>query len=49
MKELDRDEECDIFGVGMDLLEEVCHWVCSLGFKKLKPGPACSLFLVIQM
>ena len=35
---------CGLFGVGVALLEEVCHWEWALGFQKLKPDPVCCFF-----
>ena len=37
---------CGLVGVGVALLKVVCHWGWALGFQKLKPGPAISLFLL---
>jgi hypothetical protein len=38
-------ERCDLSGVHLALLEEVCYLQGALGFKKLKPGPvALSLY-----
>ena len=36
---------CGLVGVGVALLEEVCHWGWALGFQKPKPG-ALSLSLL---
>lgn len=37
---------CDFFGVGVTLLEEVCHCGWALGFQKPKPGPVLFSLLV---
>jgi hypothetical protein len=47
---------CGLFGVGMALLEKVCHSRWALGFQKLKVGPvslslpaACDLKVELQV
>jgi hypothetical protein len=32
-------KRCDLLGVVVALLEEVCHWRWALRFQMLKPGP----------
>ena len=38
---------CSLVGVGVALLEEVCHWGWALRSQKLKPGPVAHLFFLL--
>ena len=43
---LDRDLEVWPVGVGVALLEEVCHWGWALGVSNAQVRPSVSLFLL---
>jgi hypothetical protein len=36
----------DLVGVGVAVLEEVCHWVWAFWFQMLKPNPDSLIFLL---